>query len=480
MSYALKEKKSEEVSGKSNLKQSLTHAYVILAVLIVACTLLTYIIPSGSFERVVHEATGKTVIDPSTFQYVDNSPVGLLGMLLAVPKGMKQVASIIFFIFIIGGAFEVLTQTGFTLAIVGHNIKKFQGKEWLLFPIIVIMLACLAATMGLAEEIIIFIPILMVLSKAMGGDELTAVGLAYCGARAGHINGMLNPFSLGTAQSFAELPLYSGLWYRSIWFVITIIVTTIIVYRYTMKIKRNPEKSIMYNPNKPSGQDDIDFSKIPDYTRTHKILGLALVASLALTVFGVFKYGWYINEIAAVYLGFGILFGLIARFPAHKIADYFLIGAKNIAFGALIVGVARGLLVVLQDGQVLDTITHFSANLLSGAPKLIAVNGMYVFQWILNILIPSGSGQAATTMPLMIPISDILEINRQVTVTAFHYGDGVTNILTPTSGALMACLAVGKVPYSKWVKWVVPMLVAWSIIGFSAVTIAQMINLGPF
>lgn len=455
------------------------HAYVIISMIIVLCAVLTYIVPAGNFERFVDPATNKTVVDPGSFTFTENTPVGFFDILQSIPKGLKDTGNIIFFVFIIAGAFEVLNKTGFTTAVVGATIEKFNGKEKILFPIIITMLAFLAATIGMAEEVIVFVPILLALSKALGYDELVAAGIAYCGIRAGHINGMMNPFNVGIAHTFSELPMYSGLWYRSIWFVITIAITTFIIYRYARKIKNDPSKSLMAGVEN-NIDDEIDFSGIPDLTNTHKLLGLTLIGTFALTIFGVFKYHWYLNELAALFLGFGILVGIISKFSAGKTADLFLLGAKNIVFGAVIVGVARGILVVLQQGQILDTIIFYASSSLQGLPNVVAANGMYVFQWLLNILIPSGSGQAATTMPIMIPLADMLEINRQVAVTAFHYGDGVTNLITPACGPLMACLAVAKVPYEKWIKWIIPILITWTIIGFASVSIAQFINLGPF
>ncbi|WP_130862526.1 YfcC family protein [Bacilliculturomica massiliensis] len=468
------------LNQKKNVWENILNAYVLIAILIVVSAVVTYVVPAGTYERVVDAVTNKTVIDPQSFQFVENTPVGVMDTLLSIPRGMQEAGSIIFFVFIVAGAFEVLNRTGFTEAFVNVTLRKFAGKEKILFPIVVTVLSFFAATMGMAEEVVIFIPILLALSKSLGYDELVAAGLAYCGIRAGHINGMMNPFNVGIAQSFAELPLYSGLWYRSIWCVITIAATSVILWRYAVKIKADPTKSLMYGVNQDWDTVDLRQLENSKFTRTHKILGVALLAVFALIIFGVMKYGWYLDEIAALFLAFGVAVGLIARFQVSDIAEQFLSGARSVLAGALVIGMARGILVVLQEGQIIDTIVYYAAELLSGTPKVIAANGMYVFQWLLNLIIPSGSAQAATTMPIMTPIADVLGINRQVAVTAFHYGDGVTNLLTPACGPLMTCIALAKVPYIKWLKWVVPMLIAWTLIGFAAVTGAQLINLGPF
>ena len=330
----------------------------------------------------------------------------------------------------------------------------------------------------MAEEVIVFIPIIMTLCKSMGYDELVAMGLAYCGIRAGHINGLMNPFNVGIAQSYAELPMYSGLAYRVFWCVITIAVTAYFINRYATKIKADPTKSLMYGTDLEHELADPD--EMGEITTTHKILGLLLLSTFGLVIYGVYQYKWYLDELAAVFLAFGILAGIIGGLTPARLANTFIQGAKNILGGALIVGVAGGILVILKEGQIVDSIIYYCTNMLSEMPKLLAVNGMYMFQWLLNLVIPSGSAQAATTMPIMVPISDILGINRQIAVTAFHYGDGVTNLLTPACGPLMAALAVAKVPFDKWLKWVVPILISWTLIGFAAVTVSQLINYGPF
>ncbi len=468
------------LNEKRNIWENLFNAYVLIAIMIVLAALATFIVPSGAYDTVLNEATNKQVIDPSSFHAVDAEPLSLMGILLAIPRGMAASGSIIFFVFIVAGAFEVLGRTGFTVAFVNVTIKKFAGKEVILFPIIVCVLSFFAATMGMAEEVVIFVPILLALSKKMGYDEILAAGLAYCGIRAGHINGMMNPFNVGIAQGIAELPLYSGLWYRSIWCAVTIAATSYILIRYARKIKKHPEASLMYNANSDYDESALDELDNAVFTRTHKLLGIVLIATFALIIFGVVKFGWYLDEIAAIFLLFGVVVGIVARFQASFIVDYFLAGAKGVLTGALVIGMARGILVILQDGQIIDTIIFYASSLLEGTPKVVAANGMYMFQWILNLIIPSASAQAATTMPIMVPLADVLGINRQVAVLAYHYGDGVTNLITPACGPLMTCIALAKVPFSKWIKWVIPMLITWTLIGFAAVTGAQLINLGPF
>ena len=469
---------NSETKKKFSIMGSLLNPYVLIAIMIVIAAVATYVVPAGLFDRVVSEATGKTVIDPDSFRFVEQTPVNLLQVFGAIPQGLINNAQIIFFVFIIAGSFEVLNSTGFTTAFVSMVIKKCEGREKLIFPIIITILAFLSGTIGMAEEVIVFIPIIMTLCKSMGYDELVAVGLAYCGVRSGHINGLMNPFTVGVAQSYAELPMYSGLGFRVAWCVVTIAITTFFVYRYAMRIKSDPTRSLMYGTAQE--HELLDTESISQFTGTHKILGILMLATFALVIFGVSVYHWYLDELAAIFLAFGILSGVIGRLAPEELVGRFIDGAKNIMNGALIVGVAGGIVVLMEQGQIIDTIVYYSTNALRHLPKLLAVNGMYVFQWLLNLVIPSGSAQAATTMPIIVPMSDILGINRQVAVTAFHLGSGVPDLLTPACGPLMAVLAVAKVPFDKYIKWVMPILISWSILGFACVTMAQLINYGPF
>lgn len=463
---------------KFDWSANLLNPYVLIAMMIVIAATATYLVPAGVYERVVSDITGKMVIAPDTFHFVEQNPVNLLDIFGSVPQGMINNAQIIFFVLLIAGAFEILNSTGFTTALVGMVVRKCTGREKLIFPVIITIFAFLSGTIGMAEEVIVFIPIILTLCKSMGYDELVAVGLTYCGVRSGHIHGLMNPFTVGLAQSYAELPMYSGLGFRVGWCVITIAITTFFVYRYAMKVKSDPSKSLMHGIEQE--HDLLDVESVSEFTATHKTLGALMVGTFALIIFGVYKYGWYLDELAAIFLAFGIVAGIVGRLSPSEIVSRFIDGAKNILGGALIVGVAGGIVVLMREGQIIDSIVFYTANALSDLPKLLAVNGMYVFQWLLNLLIPSGSAQAATTMPIVVPLSDILEINRQVAVSAFTLGSGVPDLLTPACGPLMAALAVAKVPYNIYLKWVMPILISWSLLGFVCISMAQMINYGPF
>ncbi|WP_350343384.1 hypothetical protein PRVXT_002683 [Proteinivorax tanatarense] len=459
--------------------KKIPHVYALLFMVIIFATVLTYLVPSGVYERIEDPETGRTVVDPESFHYVEADPVGVFDTLQAVQLGIVDAANIVAFIFIVGGAFGIIRGTGAIDAGLGLAVDRMEGRERLLFPALIILFSIGGATFGLAEETIPFIPIAVLLCRRLGYDAMVGFALVSIGARLGFSAGMLNPFTIGVAQGIAELPLFSGIAYRTIWYVVLLIVTIWYINRYAQTIKRDPEKSIVRDIELASS-DNADESNIPDYVSKHTWVLLAVVVGFVAMIYGVFELEWYINEIAAIFLAIGIVAGLIGGLGINGTASNFVEGARELTFGALVVGVARGILVVLEQGMIVDTIIHVAGTGLQTLPTVLAANGMFLFQLILNVLIPSGSGQAATTMPIMAPIADIADISRQTAVLAFHYGDGFTNIITPTGGTLMASLAIANIPYERYARWVLPLLGIWIVVGMTAITIATLIDYGPF
>ena len=282
----------------------------------------------------------------------------------------------------------------------------------------------------------------------------------------------MNPFTVGVAQGIAELPIFSGIAFRLAVYVVILAIATLYVMRYAKKVKANPEASPMYDLDQAEAVHWDDVSALPEYTGKHNLVGLVLLAGFGMLVYGVFQLGWYIDELAGIFLAMGVLAGIVGGLSPNKMAAAFVEGLKMIAFGALIVGVARGILVVLTDGQIIDTIIYALAQWVQGLPETISAGGMYLVQVVINTFIPSGSGQAAVTIPIMAPVGDLVGISRQIVVLAYQFGDGFTNSIIPTSGVLFAGLAMAKIPYERWVKFLWPLMTLWIICGFAAVTVA--------
>lgn len=455
------------------------HTYVILFSIIVLATIATYFIPAGVYDRIKDPNTGRTIVDVASFHSVDQSPVGLFDMFKAIPAGMIRAATIVFLVFIAGGAFTMITATGCIDAGIARVIHTFKDKDKVIIPLVMFLFSILGFTIGAAEELIPFIPIAIALSRGFGYDDIVGVAMVSTGGAIGFSGGMLNPFTVGVAQGIAELPLYSGLLFRSVFYVLFYIVGVWYVLRYAAKVKSDPTQSVLYGVERdmiPLGTS----VEMPKFTTNHKIQLLTLSVGIVWMVYGVIKFGWYMNEIGALFLLLAVIVSIIAKRGPSDMAKSFVQGARDICFGALVVGIARVILVVMEQGQIMDSIIHGLAMSINWLPNQITAVGMFVVNSIINFFIPSGSGQAATVMPIMAPLADVLGITRQVACLATNYGDAFSNQIIPTSGALLGVLAMAKVPYDRWFVYNWKLVVYWSILGAIAVFIGTIINLGPF
>ncbi|MCF6365800.1 MAG: AbgT family transporter [Bacteroidales bacterium] len=400
---------------------------------------------------------------------------------------------------------------------------RFLGVNNIVLTMIMIMFSIFGAVFGMSEETIAFIVILVPLAISMGYDSITGVAIVFVAAGLGFAGAILNPFTIGIAQGIAELPLFSGIEYRIVtWFIINFIGITFIL-RYANKVKKNPKKSLVYETDQywrdKSGDKteqikyytpkrawvvyifilvSLILFSVEFYSTEMKIGNSVFVAPMlpiatglfALTgilslrksvhffilnllaftivflIIGVMGYGWYIMKIATLFLAMGLLTGVAMKYNPNEITKHFLDGAKDIMSAALVVGLAGGIVIILQEGKIIDTILHSMAEGMKGFGKIVSVGIMYVIQTFINIVIPSGSAKAAITMPIMAPFSDYIGISRQATVVAFQFGDGFTNMITPTSGVLIGVLGVAKIPYDKWVKWITPFMIILIILGF--------------
>lgn len=471
------------MSTQANTKKKfkVPHTYVILFSIVLIVAIGTYLIPAGQFERVKDEATGRTVVDPDSFHYVDSNPTKFFDIFQSIPNGMKAASSIIFFIFIVGGAMQIITATGAVDAGIGKAAKALAGKETLVIPIFLLLFSLGGATFGMAEETLVFVPIGISLARALGYDSITGVAMITLGAACGFNAGFMNPFTVGVAQGISQLPLFSGIGLRLAAWVVFLIITTWFLMRYAKKVKANPEASVVADLEKEAASEHhIDLDNIPVMEGKHKLVLLVLVIGFGFIIYGVFKKGWYITEIASAFLAMGIFGGLVGRLSPSDIAKEFVTGAKALTFGALVVGIARAILVTMENGLIIDTVIYGMAEAIKTLPKAVSVLGMYVVQIIINFFIPSGSGQAATTMPIMAPLADLLGITRQTAVMAYQFGDGFTNSIIPTSAVLMAYLSVANISYDRWAKWIAPLMLMWIGSGAVFLLIAHFIGYGPF
>lgn len=466
-------------SKKGSLIEGLKkpNAYVIIFSLVLIAMVLTWIVPSGSYERVVDSASGRTVVDPVSFQLVENKPVSIFGMLQAVPKGIKASGGIIAFIFVISGAIEIIRGTGALDAVILHLVRKMKGKDTILLVSVTVIFTMLGAVFGFAEETIPFIPLVISMCLALGYDRVVGFHVVRTAAWIGFAGAFLNPFTVGVAQSIAELPMFSGILFRIMCYVVFLTIGLWFILSYANKVKKDPTKSIIYGYEGDRDPKEFELKDVGEFTIRHKLVLVVFAVNIILLVYGAIKFGWYTTELAALFLGFGLLAGFVGGFSPNQIARHLIKGMTNVAFGALIVGFARAIVIILSEGMILDTIVFGLSQPIMGLGSSIAAVGMFVIQSLVNFFVGSGSGQAAATMPIMIPLSDVLGITRQTAVLAFQFGDGITNMLWPS---MIYYLAFADIPYNKWFKHISKLVIMLTLAGIVLVAAAQMISYGPF
>lgn len=450
---------------------------VLLFTFIIIAALCTYIIPAGEYNRI--EKDGKEIVDPTSYHRVEQNPVNPFRMLKSIHIGMVEGADIAFFILIIGGVFGILQETGAIFSGISNAAKKLQNKGKIAIIVLMVLFALGGSIFGMSDEMPVFIPLTVSLSLALGFDSITGTAIAIIGAGAGFTGAFMNPFTIGVAQGIADLPLFSGVKFRMILWLAFTSTAILYVYRYASKIKENPTLSSVYEEDR-ARKKEADFSKYDKITRSHKLVLLIVAVLFIVLIYGVTNLDWYITELSALFLAMGLLSGIVARMKVNDIANAFIDGAKELIFPVVLIGLSRGILVILTEGRIIDTILHAMAVSIQGLPSYLSAVGMYIFQCMLNILVPSGSGQAVLTMPIMAPLGDLVGVTRQTSVLAFQIGDGLTNNWTPTSASLMAALGVAKIDWKKWAKWFSPLMSIWFVLGAIFVIIAQLVKFGPF
>jgi len=459
------------------MKLRIPHTYVLLIGLIALAAASTWIIPAGSYDRVV--VRGREVVDPLSYHPVEARPAGIGTLFLAFPRGLVEIAEIVFYIFIIGGAFGVLNRTGVIQAGVRALVRRLGGRQALIVPFLTVVFAVGGGTIGIAEETLVFLPALLLLARSLGYDSLLAGGIALVGANAGFAAAFMNPFTVGVAQGIVGLPLFSGMGFRiALWAVMTS-VTVVFLARYARRVAARPETSRMYKLDQ-ARERLADTEKPGPFAANHRLVLLLVLAALALLVVGAIRWRWGILELSGLFFGLALAAGPLGGLSLDDTVKSFIAGAADITYAALIVGLARGTLVVLRDAQVLDTITHAMAQILRGWPSTLSALGIYLAQNILHFIVPSGSGQAAVSMPVLAPLGDLVGVTRQTNVLAYQLGNGLTNVFIPTQGYFMAALGILRIPWAIWVRWLLPLLGIWLVIGGAAVVLASLIRLGPF
>lgn len=518
--------------AKEMEKFKVPDTYVIIFTVILFCAIATWFVPGGQYiESPSGEMTyAATRSIPQTWQVFS-----------ALSEGFSQQASIIVFVLIIGGAFWVVNSTRAVDAGIMKFIASTQRMESyglvgklgagnLIIVLTMLLFGAFGAIFGMSEETIAFTAIVIPLAISLGYDSIVGVCMVYVAAHVGFAGAMLNPFTIGIAQNLSDLPLFSGIKYRTLCWIVLMSLAIVFVLWYAHRVKRHPELSPMYETDQrlrleQASEENMQYGDIQDKKHKRSAIFTCILTVLALLFFcfsyakdctitigtatfhapwllwsesalyllsailtlrkstrifildmllftifflitGVMGFGWYIGEISALFMALAIAAGIASGYSADEIAKKFVEGAKDIFSAALVIGFAAGIVIILKDGKILDTLLHAMATSLGETGPAGSLGAMYGIQTLINLFIPSASAKAAITMPIMAPFSDLIGVSRQATVLAFQFGDGFTNMITPCSGVLLAVLSVAHIPYTVWFKWVWKFILTLVLVGF--------------
>ena len=467
------------INSRRSVKFKMPHIYVILFIFIAIMAILTHIVPAGEYNRVLGP-NGSLILDPDSYHRIPQRPVGVLDFFIALPKGFVEAGWVVVMTFCVGGAFVVVKKTGVIHIGVDILARKLSRKGIIIIPVLMTLFAIIDCFIGMPELCMVYVPVILPLALALGFDSITAAAIALCGSAAGFTAALTNPFTIGIAQKIAGLPLYSGVGYRIITLIVTLSIGILFVMRYAMKIRKQPKLSSMYELDILMKDKGLDNNQKIKVERKHFLAGFSAASIFIIMVFGVLVYKWEMPQMGGIFIAMSVVSGKLGGLSGDEICEAFTEGCQNVLVGALIVGIARGITVILDQGMIMDTIIHFLGVAIQGLPSAISAVGMLIVQSLFNFLVPSGSGQALITMPIMSPLADIVGITKQTAVLALQYGDGISNIFYPTSGFFIASLALAGVPWQKWAKFMLPLFLIWLLVGAVFIVIAQMINWGPF
>ncbi|NPV72049.1 MAG: YfcC family protein [Firmicutes bacterium] len=454
----------------------LPNALAILFLVVCVAVVMTWVLPAGQFDRQKDPKSGRMLAVAGTYHLVERNPVSIWGLFVNTFKGMMDAAEIIFFVFIIGGVFQVLKATQAINVGILALLRVMKGREKLIIPLFMVIFSLGGATLGWAEEGLIFIPVFVPLALSLGWDSLTGLAVVMAGMNAGFSGAFTNPFTIGVAHGIAGLPLFSGMQFRLVVWVVLTAVSAWWVYGWARKVEKNPEISPMYELDKQRTGKGFDVESIPGMNSRHVLVLLCFAATMATFVYGILKLDWYFTEMSAIFTALAIVGGYIGGLTTDQICDEFIFGCKELLGGALLVGVGRAVAVTLTQGKVIDTVVFGMASIAYYFPTILRGTAQYIAQAVIEFFIPSGSGQAAATIPIMAPLADVTGISRQTAVLAYQFGDGFTNIFEPTSGYFMAGLALAGVPWPKWVKFFYKLLLIWVAIAVVATIVAVAIG----
>lgn len=466
--------------SKKETKKSgfhMPHVFIILLLIMLFVVILSYVIPSGSYERITDEATGISVVDPDTFQYVENEePITFLDYFEAVYNGFVNGATIMGTLFISSGMIYLLEVSGAFGAGINAILKRTKGKEFsvvfIFYTIFVIF-----GVLGYGEAAYPFYPLAVSIGFALGYDRMVGTGLAIVGSTVGFTSGLMNMFTTGVSQQIVGLPMFSGIGFRAVGLAVFYVIGLIGLYTYCRKIKKDPSRSIV--KEEYMNQKAEDRTEHMEEMTPRRVLGLlAFLVVIVIQGYGCIRLGWSFAQIAALYVIFGIVLSIIFRFGPSEACQLFCQGAVRVFAAAFAVGLAQSVVVLMNQACIMDTIVHGMASLLENRSALLALLIIFVFVTLFNFLVVSGSGKAVIIMPILQPLGKILNINQQVLVLTYQYGDGITNSFWP--GSSLVQLSMCGVDYGAWIRFCWKIYLSFIVSAFILIMIAHGIGYGPF
>lgn len=493
VSSSLEVSMSDTKAKKTNrrFKFKLPHVYTIMFLLIVVFAVLTWIVPSGQYQRkTISTAAGeREVAVAGTYEQVDknytDSETGetinlgqdIFAVLQAPTKGIQEAADVVAFVLLIGGSFAIITKTNALNAGMSRVIKKLKNKDILIIPITMTLLSICGTTFGMSEEALPFYAIFIPIMMGIGYDSMTAFIICFLGPNLGYCASTIDPFNVLIAQGIIGIEGNPQLWLRAVSWVIFTAVGIAWAMRYAMRVKKNPESSITYEDDKLKRIEFsvTDASIEEEFTIRQKLVLIDFACGMGIIVWGLVTQGWYMNEISAVFLGMGLLAGILGGLDQQTIAEEFVKGLADFAYAAIVIGIARGILVIAEGGMIIDTILQALATALAGAPAAVYTTFMYIVLGLLSLLVPSSSGLAALTMPVMGPLTELMGLNPEAAVTALQFANQTINTISPVAGMTVAGLAVAKISFGQWWKTIWKFFIFMVVFGLIVTAISGML-----
>jgi len=458
-------------------KLKLPNTYVLLFLILAMIALATWLVPGGKYETQL--VNGKQVVDPATFHYVASRPQGFAALMMAPIKGFVEAGLIIGFVLIVGGAFNVLHKTEAIDAMIKSIAKAHTRSPVVraaLIPVFLTLFSLGGATFGMNEEAIPFILIFVPLALALGYDSVVGVSIPFIGSQVGFAAAFLNPFNVGIAQGIAGVPVFSGMGYRVIVWCIATLATVLFMMWYAARVKKDPTRSPTYALDlEKRAEGGVDFSSFTGMTLRHKLVLWLFAATLGIMVVGVVQFGWFIEEIAALFLVMAILAGVVGRLSTDETVAAFVQGAKDLVGTALVIALARGTMILARDANIIDTMLHGLMPLVQSSSPVFAAHKMFAIQTVINFFIHSGTGQAALTMPIMAPLADLVGVTRQTAILAYQFGEFTTPMI-PTSGITVGVLALARIPWLTWAKWMIPLQLIYLVLALLLLVPPSLMN----